>query len=469
MSNLLVMLKKIDKIMISTIVCLKFAAKDDHPLLKRFLFIWLVIILIATLLNLFGLINNWKNVKGNEYYWIAESIEKGHGFSYAFCLRCVPIDNTSNIANQRNEKYYKTAHEEPVYPYLLGITFKVLGEYGHLVILVFQVLALFFTSIIVYFLARKIFDAPTGMLAGIAIALMPSANNLVFSFNPVTFAGLLIAITTHLIFWCNNKKTILSGIILGLTLGLTSLLYAPTLLFIPISILFILTSKNVGSSYTLKTVIAVFASAIMVLSVWTTRNYIVFGQIIPVKTGFGFAVHESNIPLAKWANLESCSGLRCKVMKAREAIIYYLNDKNKRDMYRVSDKIIQLDAPKGYELFNEAERNSLYLKRTIEFVLSHPIDFLSLTLNRVHRFFFMGKITSLISLLFFISAIILFKRKDVRLLLLLILAYGIPYFFAVTWWYRYRYPIEPLFIVLACYLPVFIFSKFYSLCKSSEQ
>lgn len=154
-----------------------------------------------------------------------------------------------------------------------------------------------------------------------------------------------------------------------------------------------------------------------------------------------------------------------KAQNAREAIMIYRKDTKKQSaIFWRSKQCIKLKAPEGYD--NEAERNRVYLKKALEFIFSQPQTFFILTYNRILYFFSNpGLEISIISLLFFISTIITLNNKKVRILVLLILAYVSPYFLVAPTWYRYRYPIEPLVLILSSYLPVLAFSKLYVLYR----
>jgi hypothetical protein len=117
--------------------------------------------------------------------------------------------------------------------------------------------------------------------------------------------------------------------------------------------------------------------------------------------------------------------------------------------------------PGGYWR-SDALRDKVAFKKAIEFIFSHPRAFMSLTYYKILGFFFFGWKIGIISMLFFISTLEILSNKRVRTLVLLILAYASPYFLTMSWFYRYRYPIEPLILVLACYIPILSFSKLYT-------
>ncbi|NOZ67844.1 MAG: glycosyltransferase family 39 protein [Deferribacteres bacterium] len=457
-------IKKTDKRAASFFLRLGLLSEDDHPLLKRVVMAWFAFLLIMMAWGLRDVAVSWQKARGWEYLWIAESIVKGDCFCFADCKK-------GWRPREGCDKFRITAHEEPVYPYLTAAAFKALGsKYGGLLVMIFQVIALFFTSCIVYLLGRRVFNAPAGLLAGSVLPLLN--RHLTATFVPSIFAGLMIAISAYLILLCIEKVSVRRGIILGLTLGFTALLYAPTLAFIPVAVFFLLVGKTPRRSIALKTAAVVIFTAAAVLSVWTIRNFMVFGQIIPVRTGFGINVHQSNPVLAESFSAQSRGNTKAGLLSwtarnAGEAVRLSFGYDRQLAIYKRSFDIIRLDAPPGYE-YNEAEMDRVALRKTLEFVLSQPQTFITLTFYRIYAFFFMlGWKAAIISVFFFAGAVITARNTKVRILLLLILAYASPYFLAVTWWYRYRYPIEPVILVVACYLPVLVFSRLYALSRKS--
>jgi 4-amino-4-deoxy-L-arabinose transferase-like glycosyltransferase len=64
----------------------------------------------------------------------------------------------------------KTFHQEPLYTYLLAITFKIFG-YNYDWVFLWQFLLGAFTNVLVFFIGRKYFNAVTGLLASLFVML----------------------------------------------------------------------------------------------------------------------------------------------------------------------------------------------------------------------------------------------------------------------------------------------------------
>lgn len=451
------MKKKIDNIFIF----LKLYRREDSRLLRGIIFVWTALLLISLCLGLIHAGYAWENAVGYEHLLIAESIESGHGFSLPF--------KVGIYSEQTNNKYFPTAHEEPVYPVLMALLTKILGSYGRPVVLMLQVFALFLTSIVIYFLAKKVFNYSTGLLAGAIISLSPGTRTLAESYyGPAVFAGLLVSVSALLMIRCAENQSFRRSVLLGLSLGFSSLLYAPTLSFLPVSLIFLIDKRTLINA-TMKGVSVVLISSMMVLSVWTIRNYLTFKQIVPVRTNMGRSICLFNPVLAETFAPDSIPGLKNSgpywtARDAKEATMFSSSDnKKKRTIYLRGYEIMKKDAPPNFESLNEAEIDKLYFKKGLEFIFAEPYIFIELTYYRLSYFFFsFGLKKTVISVFFLIGTILNLRNRKAVGLATLVAAYLVPYSLAIAWWYRYRYPIEPIMIIFAVYLPILIVSKLHA-------
>jgi len=440
-------------------ISLKLYRREDPRILRGVVMVWAAVLLIALLWGLIHIGYRWKSAVGYEHVWIAESIEAGHGFSLPFKLGI--------YSDQPEEQYYTTAHEEPVYPFLMAFLLKIFGPYGRPIMLMLQVTTLFLTSVIVYYLGRKVFNHATGLLAGFVVSVSQGPRYLAESYyGPSVFAGLLVSICALLIIRCAERPTFRRGVLLGLSLGFCNLLYAPTLFFLPLALFFLIYKSN-SINAAVKTAAVVLVSCIMVVSVWTARNYFVFGQIVPVRTNMGRSLCLFNPVLAETFFQGAVPGSReykpyWKARDAQEATLESgMSIENQKAIYLRGYEIVKEDAPPDFESYNEAEIDKLYFKKGAQFILAEPGIFIELTYYRLKYFFFsMGWKNTVISVCFFIGAILSVRNRKAIGLSALVAAYLVPYSLAIAWWYRYRYPIEPVMLMFAVYLPVLIVSKF---------
>jgi 4-amino-4-deoxy-L-arabinose transferase-like glycosyltransferase len=426
-------------------------------LLHRATFVWGIFLLLTMAWGLCNLRGEWQGARGWEQQLVAQSIAGSHGFSFDASHRWMFVDFRSAYSS---DEYFPTAMVEPVYPTLMAIFFKALGDYGKLAILVFQVIALLITCVFIYHLGRMLFNSWTGMLAGSILAILPAAQyEARGTLQNAIFAGLIVSIAACVIIWCLEKVSVRRGITLGFVLGFTCLTLVSTLLFIPIAVLLVLLSARPFRPVVWKTALSILLTAFVVVSPWTVRNLLVFGEFIPVRTGLGLNSYIFNPILAATFSpgFHACSdtlGPLWKAPDARKAILLARKSSEKRQaMYKRSFDCIEHDAPEGYERFNEAKRDKVYLKKALDFILSEPGTFIMMAYHKGLAFFSdWGIDKRVVALLALIGALITLRNHRARVLTLLALAYAVPYSLASPLFYRYRYPIEPILLLLASHV-----------------
>ena len=440
--------------------------KSLFSYLSRYsILLWLIFLLVMTGLRLSDVVRNWQSARGAEYFWIAQGIAAGHGFS-------IDADHRWFFMNPElsypTDEYYPTAIEEPIYPHLMAFALRTFGDRGQLAILVFQVIALFCTCIIVYYLSRKVFNAQVGILASSILIIYPAVNSLQKALGVHMFAGLILSLSALAIIWCLEKISVLRGIILGLLLGLFSLTYSVPMLLIPFSALLVLVSARslrllMGNT---KTALAIVLTACLVISPWTYRNYQVFGHFVPVRTGMGLNFHHGNPILAgtftpgNYACAETLGSL-WQAKNAREAVLLSKQgSKYTQPIFQRSYDCLEQEVPEGYENFNEVERDKVYMQKSLEFIFAEPQTFMALAYNKLLGLYAGWRPSQTrIAILAFMGALLALKNRQARVLVMMVLIFSVPYTLAVSWWYRYRYPIEPILLILASYVLVFMATK----------
>jgi 4-amino-4-deoxy-L-arabinose transferase-like glycosyltransferase len=428
------------------------------------IFVLLALVSLNQGLNL-ALNDDWKNVTGAEYYNIAESLARGHGYSLPASGRWYFIDFISKYSD---DEYYPTALEEPIYPSLLAFALKYLGNYGRLVILLFHMAALYFTSFLIYCLVRKVFDSRLGIIASIGLLMWWPYTRFFTQeyFLPSTFGGLNICCSAYLLLWFLEKITIKRGIILGVMLGFSCLTMANGMLFVPLAVLLTFIVNRPVKPLAWRPALAIIVSTGIVISPWALRNLIVFGQLIPVRTGFGLALHQGNPTLAATfsTGTHACVdtlGPMWHAENAEAALEQARNEEAKRfAIYKRSYDCIELEAPDNFSAYNEAQKDKVYLGKSVDFIISNPKTFVSLTYFRMKYFFVgWGGRRALIAFLALIGGLMAWRNQRAAIMVLLVFVYSFTYSITVIWFYSYRYPIEPIMFVLSSNIPIIVLSK----------
>lgn len=124
-----------------------------------------------------------------------------------------------------------------------------------------------------YLLARHYFDERVAVIAGVGMALAPLTNQMT---GVIMCETLLTFLTTLAIFLWTKDKPKLSGLIFGLAI-LTKPTILPFVLLFPLIAIF----------RDRRTMLTMFACAMLIVSAWTIRNVVVLHQFIPVASAGG--------------------------------------------------------------------------------------------------------------------------------------------------------------------------------------
>ena len=426
-----------------------------HLSTYRIMLFWAIFLFLVTAGTMWDIPDHWQKVPGWEPEWIAHSLENGEGFSFSAKHRWL-------FTNQPDsDEYFPTAWYPPVYPVFMAVFFYVFGEDGRLPILVFQILFLTCTAIVLFFLGRMAFNRWTGILAGSILMILPQAQaQAVNSVTTAPIGGLLVSLSACMILWCLQDLSVRRGTILGLVLGFTWLTHGATLLFLPVTVLGIFLLVRPITPGVWKTALAIVVACGIIVGPWTVRNLLVFDELVPVRTGAGYSMYLANPILAETflSDYAACSNPPTKNAKdALEATLQTKERPVRYAQYKRASECMNENAPEGYDEFNEARRDKVYMKKAWDFIFSEPLAFFNMTSQKSLAFFLADwpMHLQIISLLALLSTLFMIRNQQARVLVLLTLAYTVPYSLGLPCFYRYRYPLEPILLLLASSVVIF--------------
>jgi hypothetical protein len=189
--------------------------------------------------------------------------------------------------------------------------------------------------------------------------------------------------------WLDLKRSVA----LGAVLGLSTLTSSSTLIFAPVMVVLILLFAPAARP-------AVKASAVMVLTAallvapWTLRNYLVFDEFVPVRTGVGQIAHAGTVALGQTFAPEStdvpvpapwtASGPFEATARA------YSVRPNRLALHDWQMKAIAAQYGPGYDRLNEAQRDERHLQEVREFMVANPLLTTRLAIPKLTRFVLSG-------------------------------------------------------------------------------
>ncbi len=197
----------------------------------------------------------------------------------------VQYDNLGfNLASDRGfsidikQPYLPTMFREPAYPAFLALVYKTFGHSVNAVLFV-QMMMHAFTAVIVYFIARYVFDDRVSILSAITVAVFPTLANMSACLLSETFFTFLLCLGLWSFFRALKSESIMWFVISGVVFGISTLTKASAL-FLPLALsaaAFIMAvSKKIDLKKTVLCLVIFIISSSLLVSGWAIRNKRIF-------------------------------------------------------------------------------------------------------------------------------------------------------------------------------------------------
>jgi MFS family permease len=415
---------------------------------------WHIVIVISVLLVTLmwqgrTIKNTWRYAQGYEQEWVAGSLLGGYGFSFDPATAWLgPYED--------GIPYSLTAWVEPLYTFVIAITLAIFGEYGRLILTLLNVVWLGLSGLLIFLLVGEILDPRVGLYMSLLfLVLHATRQEVILYIGNAALAGFLYCLSAYLLLRCIKNPAVSTSILLGLTIGIASLNHGGSLLLGPLCVLTILMSLGFRNTSAWRASLLIVLIASILLSPWTVRNYLVFGKFIPVRSGFGFMLYLGNPGLARTftpdLKFEADSSAPLWTAESPQQALQLVRDlKYDAALVDYSKQVISENGGPDYPSYNEAERDRIFLKHSLDFVRQEPLLTLRMMLWKAVMFLSFGKIRLvLISITAILGSLLFMKDVRVNGLALLVLGYMFPYVVSLPLDNRYRNPIEPMLFVLS--------------------
>ena len=277
-----------------------------------------------------------------QYNMITKNILDGNGFSY--------------------DSVNPTAARGPLYPLFLAATYFIFG-YDYNTARVLQAIIGAITCLLVYFIAKKLYNQNIGFFAFVIASIYPSLMGYSGLLYSETLAAFLVSLTILFYILSSEKKSFLFFVITGISFGLLILCY-PKFLFLPVLFGFSIYFFNEFRKEFFKYFFALIVGVVFILTPWTLRNIKEFGKFIPVATGAGTTLWYSTLP-------EDDTGWRFD----REPLL----SEFKRIFPGRQTENEQL------EFFFSVKTNEVFAQKALKNIKSNPVLFIKLSVKRFFR------------------------------------------------------------------------------------
>jgi 4-amino-4-deoxy-L-arabinose transferase-like glycosyltransferase len=401
--------------------------------LSKNLLIGILVLALGTRLAVAMLTTSWVFPTHNNFWsfgyemgQIAASLALGDGFSWP-AWSSYPEGATSWMA--------------PVFPLMMAATFKIFGIYSPqaaITLVLFLTIVSTLNCLLLYFIGQRLYNAQVGLLAAFLFAIYPpSIYYAVRNLWDTTLFTCCLLLNILMFLKLVNHPTIKGGSYLGILLGFTALVNPMIVAVCPFALAWLYLKSKGDQTAIIKIMACMLVVFFLVISPWLARNYLVFDQFAFIKSNFGHELYKGingadrEEPLITRTHLSS--------------------------VFTESERLF-------LEQSNEATRNKFLLQKGVTFIIEHPLIYMKQILTRFA--YFWTSIKSIdhwkakISLTFFIILLMLsiiglllskMNRRDTYFILLVIISLPLPYYFTISGYFRYRFPIEPLLIIFAAY------------------
>lgn len=319
------------------------------------------------------------------------------------------------------------SHYPVFYPVFLSMVYKFFGH-SYTAVKIIQSIIGAFTCVLIYLIGKRIWDAATGIAAGlISVIYPPFIKSAGLLLTELVFTFLLCLIVFYLL-KIHDDMRLRNYIILGILLGITVLTKSITL-FLPLfAIPVLFYSRESRFAVILKKCMAVFLFFSLTMAPWVIRNYNVYKAFIPTSANTGLNLYSSYCPK---------DGIFGRIASADDPVVVEAN--------KIPSMIL---------------RNRFFTEKTVNFIINNPRKVLALEIEKILYLWapFDWEIVGgrwfnfiyAIMLPFFTLGIFLalkdFRKNYIILLpiiyfqIMTLLFYGSP---------RFRLPIEPFLFILA--------------------
>jgi len=421
--------------------------------------IWVALLLVYTVISAVRYKDARQEARPYEPGHIAKALAAGHGFSYPTPQEWFFLPHSGDTT-----EYRPTAWQEPVWPAVIAVAYRAVPdpERARDALIALHVLLLIATAPALLLLARSLFGpklgTAAGLIAGTILVLLSDVEAGVFeSIKSQYLIGLEVVLACWMLVEARRRPTPARGATLGAFLGLTALTGSATVLMAPLAAAALFKAR--------KTAAVLLCAWAAVILPWSARNYSTFGELVPIRTGFGLILMSGNPILAQTLEPDKggCPGFRQPLFVARNAWDAVSRAVLPENAKRLDSRPVQCGARDLHDRYfgmNEAERDHYWSADAWRFIGAEPRLAAELALAKIGRFFLLtGSFAALISIAAFVGLSLSARMASAVAVFIASVSQAVPYVLSVPYSYRYRYPLDPVLLLFGAYAIVVLATR----------
>ncbi|MCX7712018.1 MAG: glycosyltransferase family 39 protein [Clostridia bacterium] len=189
---------------------------------------------------------------------------------------------------------YQSYHEPtvyimPGYPAFLALIFKIFGSEsdGIQAIRIIQAIISTATILIVYLMAKRLFNSPAAILSAAFLAIYPPNMTTAGFLMTETIFTFLLCLLIYSSILCVSEPSVKKFVFLGAFLAVVTL-FRPTIAMYPaLLFIYLLISHRMKVGMLIKQGAVMILSFCIIMSPWWIRNYIEYATFIPLSASSG--------------------------------------------------------------------------------------------------------------------------------------------------------------------------------------
>jgi 4-amino-4-deoxy-L-arabinose transferase-like glycosyltransferase len=412
-------------------------------------FVALVIALVGSLPTLRFAWRRVGDVRGWEADNVARSIVSGHGFSFSGDERWL-WEKWSGDPHS----YFPTAWVDPVFTYLLAAAHWLFGAHVYVGMYLVFLVCVATILIVAYRLAARFGGPWSGALAVAFLAFNTALGKAYFDdISNSALASCVVLVTalvaTRYFERPGRRRLLAMGVMVGFMV-----LTCPAMQYFPLLLLAALAWFHRGETRTaIANVALVGLCAAAVIAPWTIRNYVTFGEFVLVRNGAGTMAWDGTIATAETFIAGAAQSPLPGPWQSRgpdDAVEKMLDKRYRLPMHRYQVNSLLAARMPGHARMNEAQRDKLYLNRSLQFAQARPLVVAQMAWAKLSIYFMRLGLPGIVTMLgALLGAGLAIRDARSWPLTLMAISYSLPFALIIAYYGRYRAPLEPVLSVLA--------------------
>jgi len=292
-----------------------------------------------------------------------------------------------------------TSQQAPYYPAFLAAVYGCFGVETPRAILAAQLIqCLAGTGLVlaVVWLARLLVpERPeTGWLAGLGAALYPTHVYMTTHLQVALWAALVLTLLLAVVVSPRWRATWKGSLLAGCLSGVLLLVEPILALALPVAAIAFWSAEEARSwrdrfrGPALARVATMAAVAALVISPWIVRNWLVHGELVFIKSTFGYAFWQGNNPIS-WGTDKVPKGSAEHLRQDHDGTLAGIDRalwEARHETLYIDDVLLKPDAYRPFAGLSEPERSRLLGRRACEFIRTQPKRYARLCLQRLRYF-----------------------------------------------------------------------------------